>query len=179
MFFNNLVILMDGWIKHVTGVFILKLNKLGLTTVTRELMILGSFFCLYLWAELSDAPFEICKNDRLVGKLLSTQSSLTDNQGKIDIGYYGINLEINIDDEQIIGSVIVNGSVGMNQPDSIELDLTSELVVDSVMVYGEPSSFHNNNMLKIPAPDVTIPEGYDFSLQIFITESSLYRFWII
>ena len=98
-------------------------------------MILAVFFAYTYGQNLSDAPFEICKNDRLVGKWLSTQSSLTDNQGKIDIGYYGINLEINIDDEQIIGSVIVNGSVGVNQPDSIELDLTSELIVDSVMVY--------------------------------------------
>ena len=169
MFFNSLVILIDGWNKHVTGVFhFLNLNKLGLTIVTRELMILTVFSAFTYGQKLSDTPFEICKNDRLVGKWLSAQSSLTDNQGKIDIGYYGINLEINIDDEQIIGSVIVNGSVGINQPDSIELDLTSELIVDSVMVYGEPSSFlHNNNMIKIPAPDVTIPEGYDFSLQIF------------
>ncbi|GIR57163.1 MAG: hypothetical protein CM15mP64_5750 [Candidatus Neomarinimicrobiota bacterium] len=142
MFFNSLVILMDGWNKHVTGVFhFLNLNKLCLTTITRELMILAVFFAYTYGQKLSDKPFEICKSDRLVGKWLSAQSSLTDNQGKIDIGYYGINLEINIDDEQIIGSVIVNGSVGMNQPDSIELDLTSELVVDSVMVYGEPSSF--------------------------------------
>jgi len=39
MFFNSLVILIDGWNKHVTGVFhFLNLNKLGLTIVTRELM---------------------------------------------------------------------------------------------------------------------------------------------
>ena len=107
MFFNSLVILMDGWSKQVTGVFhFLNLNKLCLTKTTRQLMILAVFFAYTYGQNLSDAPFEICKNDRLVGRWLSAQSSLTDNQGKIDIGYYGINLEINIDDEQIIGSVL-------------------------------------------------------------------------
>ena len=91
MFFNSLVILMDGWSKHVTGVFhFLNLNKLVLTKVARELMILAVFFTYTYGQKLSDTPFEICKNDRLVGKWLSAQSSLTDNQGKIDIGYYGI-----------------------------------------------------------------------------------------
>ena len=147
MFFNSLVILMDGWSKRVTDLFyFLNLHKLVCTRVARKLMIFAVFFTYTYGQNLSDAPFEICKNNRLVGKWLSAQSSLTDNQGKIDIVYYGIDLEINIEDEQIIGSVIVNGSVGINQPDSIELDLTSELIVDSVMAYGEPSNFlHSNN----------------------------------
>ena len=103
MFFNSLVILMDGWSKRVTDVFhFLNLHKLVLTRVARELMILA-IFCTYTYGQhLSNAPFEICKNDRLVGKWLSAQSSLTDNQGKIDIVYYGISLEINIEDKQII-----------------------------------------------------------------------------
>ena len=75
-------------------------------------MILQFFFAYTYGQNLSDTPFEICKNDRLVGKWLSTQSSLTDNQGKLTLATMELNLEINIDDEQIIGSVIVNGSVG-------------------------------------------------------------------
>ena len=87
MFFNSLVILMDGCSKHVTGVFhFLNLNKLVLIKVARELMILAVFFTYTYGQKLSDTPFEICKNDRLVGKWLSAQSSLTDNQWKIDIG---------------------------------------------------------------------------------------------
>ena len=85
MFFNSLVILMDGWNKHVTGVFhLLNLNKLCLTKTTRELMILAVFFAYTYGQKLSDVPFEICKNERLVGRWLSAQSSLTDNQGKIE-----------------------------------------------------------------------------------------------
>ena len=123
-------------------------------------MILAVFFTCAYGQKLSDAPFEICKNDRLVGKWLSAQSSLTDNQGKIDIGYYGINLEINIDDEQIIGSVIVNGSVGINQPDSIDLDLTSELIVDLDGV----DIGHSFKISSIKLPENVIPTitGRDF-----------------
>ena len=47
---------------------------------------------------------------------------LTENQEKIDITYYKLNFEIDFDDEKVIGSVIINGSVGMNQPDFIEFD---------------------------------------------------------
>ena len=104
MFFNSLVTLIDGWSKQVTGVFhVFNWNKLGFAEMTKELIILAIFLTYTYGQKLSDSTFEICKNDRLVGKWLSTQSSLTDNQEKIDVGYYGINHEKNIAAKQIIG----------------------------------------------------------------------------
>ena len=50
----------------------------------------------------------------------------------IDITYYGIDLDIDFDSEIIIGSVVINGSVGMDQPDSFEFDFLSNMNVDSI-----------------------------------------------
>ena len=100
-------------------------------------------------------------------KLSSLQSTLTEEQEKIDITYYKIEFEIDMDAEQINGSVIVNGSVGINEPDTIELDFADGMIVDSIHFMGEVIAFnHENSMLKIPAP-ASIPGGYDFSFKIF------------
>ena len=92
---------------------------------------------------------------------------MTEDQQKIDMTYYGIELEIDIPNQEITGSVLINGSVGIDQPDSIELDLASELVVDSIVSSGELLSFdHADDMIKIPTQP-SIPEGYDFSFEVF------------
>ena len=77
-------------------------------------------------------------------------------------------LDIDFDSEIIIGSVVINGSVGMDQPDSFEFDFLSNMNVDSIKYYGQETTFiHQDNIIKIPAPEVTIPEGYNFSITIF------------
>ena len=92
---------------------------------------------------------------------------MTEEQQKIDVTYYGINIEIDISNQEITGSVLINGSVGMDQPDSIELDLASALVVDSIVSSSGLLSFdHVDDMVKIPTQPA-IPEGYDFSLEVF------------
>ncbi len=109
-----------------------------------------------------------CNKAQYAGKYIVQQSTLTENQEKMDVGYYGLNLDLDFDNELIIGSVIVKGWVGMNQPDSLELDFTTEMTVDSVKFYGETWAFvHENNLLKIPAPDETIPVGYEFEISVY------------
>ena len=95
----------------------------------------------------------ICGHMYSASKSLSLQSTLTENQEKIDITYYKLDFEINFDDEKVIGSVIINGSVGMDQPDFIEFDFADEMIVDSVWLNNENTSFdHSNEIIKIPAP---------------------------
>ena len=116
---------------------------------------------------LTDKPIETCGHAFSAAKWLSTESSLTDDQEKIDIIYYRINLEIDIDAQEISGSVLINGSVGMDQPDSIELDFADQMTVDSVKFSNELWTFnHENYRLKLPAPEA-IPEGYEFSIEVF------------
>ena len=99
---------------------------------------------------------------------LGTESSLTENQSKIDVTIYRIKLEIDIDEKEIIGTLLVNGLIGMDQPDSIEFDLAQGMTVDSVKLYNELHFFvHTDNLVKIPRPDVTVPEGYEFSVEVF------------
>ena len=73
-----------------------------------------------------------CSREGSASRWLNAQSTLTENQDKLDISYYGIELEIDFDSEIISGSVIIEGSIGMNQPDSFEFDLLNNMVVDSV-----------------------------------------------
>ena len=109
-----------------------------------------------------------CGHAQSAYRWLDATSTLTESQGMIDITYYGIDLDIDFDSEIIIGSVVINGSVGMDQPDSFEFDFLSNMNVDSIKYYGQETTFiHQDNIIKIPAPEVTIPEGYNFSITIF------------
>ena len=125
-------------------------------------------FGFILSQTLTDKPIETCGHALSAAKWLSTQSSLTENQEKIDITYYRINFEIDIGAQEISGSVLINGSVGLDQPDSIELDFADQMTVDSVKFSNELWTFnHENYRLKLPAPDAT-PEGYEFLSLIHI-----------
>ena len=109
----------------------------------------------------------ICSQTKSSSRVFSETSTLTEDQGKIDITYYKIDFEIDFDSEQIFGSVIANGFVGIDQPDYIEFDFSGEMIVDSVWFNNEGISFdHINDIIKIPA-QASIPEGYNFSCQIF------------
>ena len=109
----------------------------------------------------------ICSQTKSSSRVFSETSSLTEDQGKIDITYYKIDFEIDFNSEQILGSVIANGFVGMDQPDYIEFDFSDEMIVDSVWFNNEGISFdHIDDIIKIPT-QASIPEGYNFSCQIF------------
>ena len=87
-----------------------------------------------------DKPIEICSNHNSLARWVTSESTLTEVQEKIDIHYYGISINIDFEIEEINGSVIINGSVGMDQPDSIQLDFADQMTVDSVKYFGEELS---------------------------------------
>ena len=125
-------------------------------------------FCFSNAQDKMDKAIYPCGYGLSANRWLGTESSLTENQSKIDVTFYRIKLEIDIDEKEIIGSVLVNGLIGMDQPDSIEFDLAQGMTVDSVKLYNELHSFvHTDNLVKIPRPDVTVPEGYEFSVEVF------------
>ena len=119
-----------------------------------------------LGQKIKDQNF-ICSQTKSLSRTFLESSTLTEDQGKIDITYYKIDFEIDFNNEQIFGSVIANGFVGMDQPDYIEFDFSDEMIVDSVWLNNESISFdHIDDIIKIPA-QASIPEGYNFSCQIF------------
>ena len=63
-----------------------------------------------------------CGHAQSAYRWLDASSTMTEDQSNLDISYYGINLEIDFSSEMIYGSVVINGSVGMIQPDSFEFD---------------------------------------------------------
>ena len=52
-----------------------------------------------------------CSREGSANRWVNAQSTLTENQDKLDISYYGIDLDIDFDSEIIIGSVVINGYV--------------------------------------------------------------------
>ena len=131
------------------------------------LIVLFHAASLCLYAQRTDKTNKICGNQKFLEKALIQNLSSTENQKKIDINYYNISIDIDIENSEILGSVLVKGSVGMDQPAFIELDLSNNLTVDSIKLGNELINFiHNDNLIKIPAP-ISVPEGYQFSLLVF------------
>ena len=62
----------------------------------------------------------ICSQTKSSSRAFNATSSLTDDQSKIDIAYYRIDFEIDFNNEQIFGSVLANGFIGMDQPEFLE-----------------------------------------------------------
>ena len=116
----------------------------------------------------SQKPVISCSQSKSVQRLLEFQSTITEDQEKIDISFYRIDLDIDFDQHEISGSVIIKGGIGLSQPDSIEIDFSSDMSVDSVKLYGESISYdHDNDLLSVLAPQETLPEGYQFIMEIF------------
>ena len=154
------------WIDNCGWANILNLGYF--TAMIRRLILIFISFSILYSQNPSDKSIETCGHVLSAAKWLNTESTLTVNQEKIDVTYYRIDLNIDIDAEEIDGSVLVNGWIGMDQPDSIELDFADEMIVDSVKFYGELWPFvHESDYLKVPAPETTIPEGYSFSVEVF------------
>ncbi len=132
-------------------------------------IIVFSFLFFGILYPQTDKPTEFCSKAKGADRMLKLQSTLTENQEKIDITYYRIDLDIDFDENEINGSVQINGTVGMDQPDSIELDFTIAMNVDSVFLNGQLTNnfVHANNLIKVAAPDEIIPEGYEFQLTVY------------
>ena len=93
---------------------------------------------------------------------------MNQNQEKIDIKFYELNLDIDFNSSRIHGSVTVNGVIGNIYPDFIELDLYDNMTVDSILQNNIPILYlHENDMLKIPISDITLNDENLFSLTIF------------
>jgi len=60
-------------------------------------------------------------------------------QNRYDVGFYGIDLKINIENEDVDGLVTIRGKSKTNELSVIELDLLSPLIVNSV--WGDASDF--------------------------------------
>jgi len=130
--------------------------------------ILFLFFSSLLLGQISIDKDIYCSRNQTVARWLSGNTTVTENQQKIDITYYNIDLEIDLVLEEIYGSVVVNGSVGLDQPDSIELDFSNDMSVDSIKFNDQAWDFlHQDNILSIPPPYSDAIDGYDFSFEIF------------
>ena len=113
-------------------------------------------------------PKYLCSHEKSASRWQAQNSTLNQNQEKIDIKFYELNLDIDFNSSRIRGSVTVNGVIGNIYPDFIELDLYDNMTVDSILQNNIPISYlHENDMLKIPISDITLNDENLFSLTIF------------
>ena len=110
----------------------------------------------------------LCSHEKSASRWQTQNSTLNQNQEKIDIKFYELNLDIDFNSSRIHGSVTVNGVIGNIYPDFIELDLYDNMTVDSILQNNIPILYlHENDMLKIPLSDITLDDENLFSLTIF------------
>ena len=113
-------------------------------------------------------PKYLCSHEKSAYKWQAQNSTLNQNQEKIDIKFYELNLDIDFNSSRLRGSVTVNGVIGNIYPDFIELDLYDNMTVDSILQNNIPILYlHENDMLKIPISDITLNDENLFSLTIF------------
>ena len=113
-------------------------------------------------------PKYLCSHEKSASRWQTQNSTLNQNQEKIDIKFYELNLDIDFNSSRIRGSVTVNGVIGNIYPDFIELDLYDNMTVDSILQNNIPILYlHENDMLKIPISDITLNNENLFSLTIF------------
>ena len=113
-------------------------------------------------------PKYLCSHEKSASRWQTQNSTLNQNQEKIDIKFYELNLDIDFNSSRIHGSVTVNGVIGNIYPDFIELDLYDNMTVDSILQNNIPILYlHENDMLKIPISDITLNDENLFSLTIF------------
>jgi len=113
-------------------------------------------------------PKYLCSHEKSASRWQAQNSTLNQNQEKIDIKFYELNLDIDFNSSRIHGSVTVNGVIGNIYPDFIELDLYDNMTVDSILQNNIPILYlHENDMLKIPLSDITLDDENLFSLTIF------------
>lgn len=93
--------------------------------------------------------------------------SVTENQEKIDIGYYGLNLVIHPDEAALDGFIDVTGSILDSTLTALELNLKSTMQVDSVVAGNGRLSFtHSADILAIQLDSVMVAEGY-FTVTVY------------
>ena len=113
-------------------------------------------------------PKYLCSHEKSASRWQTQNSTLNQNQEKIDIKFYELNLDIDFNSSRIHGSVTVNGVIGNIYPDFIELDLYDNMTVDSILQNNIPILYlHENDMLKIPISNITLNDENLFSLTIF------------
>ena len=113
-------------------------------------------------------PKYLCSHEKSASRWQAQNSTLNQNQEKIDIKFYELNLDIDFNSSRLRGSVTVNGVIGNIYPDFIELDLYDNMTVDSILQNNIPILYlHEDDMLKIPLSDITLDDENLFSLTIF------------
>ena len=131
----------------------------------KTIIYLFVFILSLCFAEIE--PKYLCSRGKSVDRWMSSTSTLSINQSKIDITFYDIAIDIDFESNTINGSVSVNGYINNDPPEYIELDFYNNMTVDSILQNNEQISFsHELDMIKIPINNIIIQDDNYFSIHI-------------
>ena len=89
------------------------------------------------------------------------------SQNDFDATYYKLDIYVDVDAQRIYGKVTTQGKSLISNLNLVELDLTNELLVDSVLSSGTPLTFsHTNDLLSITL-DRSYSSGEAFSAIVY------------
>ncbi|MFQ6605701.1 MAG: M1 family aminopeptidase [Fidelibacterota bacterium] len=106
-----------------------------------------------------------CTRSRPMERFISGQRTV--NQEKVNIAYYGINLEIQPDSQSISGFVCIAGSVVDSTLTAFEYNLHNNMIVDSIVTdSGQPNFTHSNGIIAWTPESAFVP-GDSFLYTIY------------
>jgi len=81
---------------------------------------------------------------------------------KIDITYYGLDLNITTNPNYLTAKVIIDVKTDTSLINSCFLDLRNFLTVDSILINGTATTFtHSNNLINITLDHTYLQDGYN------------------
>jgi len=109
-------------------------------------------------------------------QLLRMTTKLDGNQADYDVRYYGIDVNLNFTTGTIISRVDCKIKSLVSGLNAVDLNLHSQLIVDSVKVNGVTASFSRpGNLLAITTPS-SIPLNQEFDMKVFYHGTPYYAF---
>ncbi len=112
--------------------------------------------------------FEGARKDAAIKRFLLKQAtSINANQADYDVDYYGLHINIAFPTQSIIASIDYQITSVVPALNSVDLDLTNQLIVDSVKVNSLNAPFsHFGEILSITLPS-TMTNGQSFLMNVF------------
>ncbi len=106
--------------------------------------------------------------------MLQKAMMLDGNQVDYDIKYYGIDLYLNFTNSTISGKVDYKIESNVNGLNAVDLNLTTQLIVDSIKINNTTSFFsHSANLLQITTP-TSFARFAEFDMTVYYHGSPLY-----
>ncbi len=128
--------------------------------------VLALLFCLNIFAQGTD-PRIVKAELQQYTKQLQLSKVMYPGDSKIDVTYYGLDLNITTNPNNLTGNVIIGIKADTSSLAACFLDLRDILTVDSILLNGSPAVYnHSNNKINVTL-DRAYSDGEYFTLRVY------------